>query len=87
MSESYDEIKRAVREYILADFMYGEEAVELDDSTPLVSGGILDSIATVKLVSFLEDTYDVQFQPHEMGAKHLETLDLIATLVESKRSA
>lgn len=87
MKESREEIKRAVREYIRAEFLYGEETAELDDTTPLVSGGILDSIATVKLVSFLEDTYDVRFEPHEMGAKHLETLDLIATLVESKRSA
>lgn len=87
MSESRDEIKRAVREYILAEFLYGEDSVELDETTPLVSGGVLDSIATVKLISFLEDTYDVRFQPHEMGAKHLETLDLIASLVESKRSA
>lgn len=85
-SDSRAEIKNRVREYIVQEFLYGEEPDELDDTTQLISGGILDSIATVKLVSYIEDTYDVRLKPHEMTATHLETLDKIADLVESKRS-
>lgn len=78
------EIRELVRDYILEEFLPGERREALTDTTPLITGGILDSIATVKLVSFLEDRYGVRFQAHEMGADHLDTLRAIAATVEAK---
>lgn len=87
MTADHDEIKRAVHDYIVQEFLYGEEADALNDETQLISAGILDSIGTVKLISYLEDTYGIRFKPEEMDAEHLETLDMIASLVETKRAA
>jgi acyl carrier protein len=78
------EIKNTVRAYILEEFLPGENPDALTDSTPLVTGGILDSIATLKLVSFLEEQYKIQLAPHETDADHLDTLGDIAALVQSK---
>ena len=80
-------IKQAVRDYIMDEFLVGEQPDALIDSTPLVSGGILDSIATVKLVTFLEDTFKIEFEPHEMGTDHLDSLTQIVETVQSKLSA
>ena len=33
----------------------GEDPSELTETTPLITGGILDSFATMKLVMFLEE--------------------------------
>ena len=52
-----DEIKSVVRDYILREFLPGEEPGELTDRTPLITGGILDSISTLKLVVFLEEQF------------------------------
>ena len=54
------------------------------DSTPLITGGILDSIATLKLVMHLEEKYRVTFAPHEVDKENLDTLDLIAGFVRGK---
>ncbi len=54
-----DEIRQAVHGYILKQFLPGEDPSELTDQTPLITGGILDSIRTLKLVVFLEDRFDV----------------------------
>lgn len=78
------EIKHDVRQYILEEFLVGADPSELEDDTPLITGGILDSISTVRLVTFLEDTFHVQFQAHEMDADHLDTIEMIARTVESK---
>lgn len=59
----------------------------LDDTTPLITGGVLDSIATVKLIAFLEEEYGVQIEPHEMNADYLNFLPDIASLVEERQSA
>ena len=81
-----DELKRTVKDFIIREFLPGENPDELTDSTPLVSGGILDSMSTLKLVSFLEDNYKIQIEAHEADADNLDTLDLISNLVTSKLS-
>ena len=46
--------------------------------------GILDSIATVKLVSFLEEKYGIELEAHELSPDYLNTLSDIAVLVTSR---
>jgi len=81
-----NEIKDQVRAYILKEFLPGEDPEQLTDSLPLVTGRILDSLATLRLVAFLEETFGFEFSAHEVGAQNLDNLDLIAGFVESKRS-
>jgi len=76
-----------VKSFILDRFLPGEDPANLTSSTPLISGGILDSLATLELVSFLETTYGFQLEAHEVDADRLDTLDLIAALVAAKRGA
>lgn len=78
------QIQRTVKDYVLREFLAGERPDSLMESTPLISGGILDSISTLKLVSFLEKEYGIEFQAHEVSADHLDTLADIARIVESK---
>ena len=80
------EIKSAVKDYILREFLPGESPDSLDDSTPLITGGVLDSIATIKLISFLEERFAVQIEPHEMNADYLNFLPDIAKLVTSRQA-
>jgi acyl carrier protein len=81
---SKPQIEQAVKEYVLSEFLPDESPDALDASTPLISGGILDSIATLKLVAHLEDTHGIEFEAHEVSADHLDTLSAIADIVESK---
>jgi len=43
-----DAIKNALKEFILTEFLPGEDPNELTETTPLITGGVLDSIATLK---------------------------------------
>ena len=81
------EIKQTVKAFVLDNFLPGENPDEMTDSTSLVSGGILDSLATVKLVNFLEERYGIEFRPHEMSADYLDTLEIIAQTMATKRAA
>jgi acyl carrier protein len=78
------EIKQNVKQFLLTEFLEGEDPDALTDSTPLITGGILDSIATRKLVTFLEEHYKIELAAHEADPEHLDTLDDIAALVKSK---
>jgi acyl carrier protein len=75
----------AVRTFILDEFLPGEDPSQLTETTPLITGGILDSLATIKLVTFLEERFKISVQAHEADADHMDTLADIAKLVASKQ--
>jgi acyl carrier protein len=82
-----DEIRQAVHAYILDEFLPGESPEELTDDTPLITGGVLDSISTLKLVSFLEDRFAVTVEAHEAGVENLDSVALIGRLISKKLAA
>jgi acyl carrier protein len=82
-----DDIRKAVHDYILTEFLPGESPDELKDDTPLITGGVLDSISTLKLVSFLEDRFGITIEAHEAGVENLDSVALISWLVSGKSRA
>ena len=79
-----DEIIVAVKEFILTEFLPGEDPEALTPTTPLISSGILDSLATLRLVSFIEERFDATLEPHELTDEYLGSLTSIAELIRSK---
>jgi acyl carrier protein len=78
------DIEKSIKNFVLSEFLAGEDPDQLTDTTPLISNGILDSIATLRLVAFLEQTFGIEMSAHETDAEHLDTIELIARLVRSK---
>jgi acyl carrier protein len=84
MEDSSRKICRTVKEYIMSEFLPGEDQETLSDDTPLITSGILDSIQITKLVIFLEETYGLEFQINEITAGNIDTLESIAQIVQMK---
>jgi acyl carrier protein len=82
-----DPIIATVRDYIAREFLQPDDRDSLTASTPLVTGGILDSLASLNLVGFLEKQFGIKIQPHEVNVDNLDTLTAIAALVKAKRGA
>lgn len=79
-------IKSTIKQYILQEFLPGEDPNELTDTTPLITGGVLDSIATLKLVLFLEERFAVTLEAHETDPDYLDNIAAITNLILSKKS-
>ncbi len=86
MSSNVNEIKETVREFVKNRFLKNSDGLELTYSTPLISGGIIDSILTMQLVVFLEQTYSFEFQAHEVDKDNLDTIEIIAAFVVKKQN-
>jgi acyl carrier protein len=80
-----EEIRQAVHAYILDQFLPGEDPAELTDQTPLITGGILDSIRTLKLVVYLEDKFGVTVDAHESGVDNLDSVGQITQMIARKK--
>jgi acyl carrier protein len=77
-------MKEEIRQYILSEFLPGEKPSNLRDDTPLRTSGILDSVATLRLVSFVEERYGIEVEAHEAGVENFDRIDAIAAFVQSK---
>jgi len=78
------EIKVEVRNYLIENLMTDGAAISLGDSTPLITGGLIDSIGMISLVRFIEGRFGIVFAPREIDAQRLDTLDEIESLVSRK---
>lgn len=82
-----EDIQKDVHTFILNEFLPGEDPSELTESTPLITGGILDSITTLKLVVYLEERFGIIVEAHEAGVEHLDSIRQIADLIAEKKAA
>jgi acyl carrier protein len=82
-----NDMKETLRAYILENFLPGEDPRNLTDDTELKESGILDSLSTLKLVTFLEERFGVEFEANDLEAGNLSSIDSIERLVRSKLGA
>lgn len=78
------EVEAQIKAYILKEFLPGENPEALTETTPLSTSGILDSIAVLKVVGFLESHFGISLQAYETGVENFNTVADITRLVMSK---
>lgn len=84
-ADTAEAIREAIRGFLLTEFFPGEEPAALGNDSPLVSSGLLDSIALLRVVAFLEERFGITLEAHESDVDNLDSVGQIARLVESKR--
>jgi len=75
-----------VKQYILDHFLAGEDPSKLTATTPLITGGIIDSLGRLDLVLFLEKQFGFELEAHEVDPAQFETLAAIDALVQRKQA-
>ena len=84
MQQQTMEIKTAVRQFIAENVLLGIHQTTIEDTTPLVTGGLIDSVGMFGLVAFLETRFKVEFLPREISVHSLDTLEQIDELIRKK---
>ena len=73
------DLETAVRNFIVETLSPVEEITR---TTPLVQDGIVDSLNVLKLVEFVEDTYDIELEASDV--QQFTTVENIARVIEDK---
>ena len=76
-------ISDQIRKYIQAEIANGREITE-DES--LLEAGILDSLAIVKLVAYVEDEFDMEIPDADFDPDNFESVTAITRLIERVRA-
>ena len=80
-----DEITKAVRDYVVREYLEEGDEREVTETTPLISGGIVDSFSMVSLKRFLERKYQIQIPDADATPDAFDTVQRIVGLVQRFR--
>ncbi len=78
-----DEVKTRVRGFIKTNFLFDDNRFIGDDES-LLGSGTVDSTGVLELISFLEETCNMEFEDRELVADNFDSIAKIASFVGSK---
>jgi len=82
-----DRMIETIRHFVLSEHLKGEAPEALRADTPLQTSGILDSLAALGLVAFVEREFGVELDVYDTSIEHFDTLQDIARTITRKQAA
>ena len=84
MAES---IAQEIREFIVSNFLFGQNAASLTDEASFLEGGIIDSTGVLELVAFLEQRWAISVADRELLPENLDSVQNASRFVARKLEA
>jgi acyl carrier protein len=78
-------ITQTIRRF-LTDRAWLTDDVKVSESDSLLEKGVIDSVAMVELVSFIERTFEIRIQDEELMPENFDSLAAIGDFIASKRN-
>ncbi len=85
LTADVEDINKLVRDYLLREYVEDIEDPEITDTTPLISGGIVDSFSMVSLKCFVEKKCNIRIPDADATPEAFDTIQGIADLVRRLR--
>ena len=79
-------IADTIRDFVLTRYLPGESPENLRNDMPLRTSGILDSLATLALIQFIEQEFGIEVEAHETHVENFDRIDDMVSFVERKRA-
>ena len=80
-------IEEQMREFVVENFLFGESQNGLRDSDSLLDKGIIDSTGVLELVSYLEETFEIQVEDEELIPENLDSIANVTAYIQRKQNA
>lgn len=77
-----DQVRDRTADYIRRELL-GDNQISLEPDTPMLQWGILNSMNTARLLTFIRDEFEIIVPPTHITGKHFQTLNAIADLIYS----
>jgi acyl carrier protein len=87
MSMQDGELRNKVREYMLANFLFGDSKSGFKDGDSFLDGGIVDSTGVLMVVEFVQDTFGIKVEDSELMPENLDSIDNLVGFIRRKQAA
>ncbi len=81
------ETREAVKNYIIENFLFGDEAPLQSDKMSLLDEGIIDSVGVMELVAFLEQDFSLKVDDEDLIPENLDSIDNLVGYITRKQAA
>ncbi len=77
-----EETKKLIIDYVKKEYLEEEDEQEVDENTPLISSGIVDSFSMVSLKMFLEKKFSVKIPDEKATTEAFDSVNNIMDLLK-----
>lgn len=78
--------KEQIKAFIEETLLMGQDIV-LDYDDDILLTGLINSLGVMRLVSFLQDTFEIEIAPDEVTIDNFQTINAIASFIELSRTS
>ncbi len=79
-------IEGLIRKYMNENVLYGDGAIEYTDDTSFLAAGILDSMAVLELVTWVEATFNIKPDVRDITPENFDSVRRLAAFIRAKRA-
>jgi acyl carrier protein len=79
-------IEADIERYIVEEILLGSGDSRLDPNESLIDAGILDSLALLRLIGFVEERFGVTVDDVEVVPDNFESINATKAFIEMKRN-
>lgn len=77
-----EDLKKLIIDYVKHEYVDEEDDQEIDENTPLISSGIVDSFSMVSLKTFLEKKFSIKIPDEKATTDAFDTVTEIMKLLK-----
>ena len=73
--------------YIETELIVSDQTIEISAEDDLLGSGLVDSLGMMKLISFIEQEYELKIPAEDMVIENFMTVSCISQYVKSRRKS
>lgn len=77
-----EEIKKTIIDYLMKEYLEDDTEEEVDENTPLITSGIVDSFSMVSLKTFLEKKFNIKIPDEKATTEAFDSVNNILDLLK-----
>ena len=74
-----------IKDYITNELLFDREDIFIDNDEKILEKKIIDSMALVQLLGFIEDQYDIQVDDTQLTLDNFKTINHIADFIQQMK--
>ena len=79
-------MEETIIKYIINELHGGREDLDIDPEDDLLGSGLIESMAMMRLIQYIEETYDFRVSPQEMTIENFMTVEAMANYVRKVKA-
>lgn len=83
--ETIKNISPNIRQFIINNFLFGNESVKINDDDSFLETGIIDSTGILEMIQYIEGEYEIKIDDSELVPENLDSINNIKNFIIRKK--